>query len=283
MFPLTQFERSGLVFDVQDGGSPDGEPVVLLHGFPQDSTCWDAVAQGLQAAGLRTLVPDLRGYSPGARPRGRRAYGLGESADDLLALLDAAGLGAAHLVGHDWGGALAWYAAGRDWRRVRTLTVLSTPHPAAMRRAWISSTQGLKSWYMAFFQLPFLPEFYLSAGPARIARALERTGLPSKYAQHYSRRLAEPGAARAALGWYRAIPFSLFEPFERVAVPATYLWGRHDPFLGRAAAEATGRYVRGDYRFIELDGGHWLPETRADATVRAIIERVTSRECQEHN
>ncbi len=276
MLRLTRFARSGLVFDVRDGGPPDGEAVVLLHGFPQDSTCWDAVADGLHAAGLRTLAPDLRGYSPGARPPSRKAYALGQCADDLLALLDAAGLGWAHIVGHDWGGALAWHAAGRDPRRVRTLTVLSTPHPAAMRRAWLTSSQGFKSWYMAFFQLPFLPEWYLTFRPAFTMRSLERTGLPARYAEHYARRLAEPGAARAALGWYRAIPFALGETFERIALPATYVWGRNDPFLGRAAAEATARYVSGDYRFIESDAGHWLPETRPAETVTAIIERVVT-------
>jgi pimeloyl-ACP methyl ester carboxylesterase len=213
MPPLTRFQRSGLVFDVRDGGPPAGELVVLLHGFPQDSSCWDAVAAGLHAAGLRTLAPDLRGYSPGARPPGRRAYALGHSADDLLALLDAAGAPSAHLVGHDWGGALAWYAAGRDPGRVRTLTSLSTPHPQAMRRAWLSGRQALKSRYMAFFQLPLLPELCLTLSPPFVARSLERTGLPPAYAGHYARRLAERGAARAALGWYRAIPFTLRDRF----------------------------------------------------------------------
>jgi len=274
MIPLKQFERSGLVFDVRDGGSPDGEPVVLLHGFPQDSTSWDAVARGLAAAGLRTLAPDLRGYSPGARPQGRKAYCLGQCADDLLALLDAAGLESAHIVGHDWGGALAWYVAGRDPRRVRSLTVLSTPHPAAMRRAWVTSSQGLKSWYMVFFQLPVLPEFYLTASPARVAQSLESNGLPRDYAKRYARRLAEPDAARAALGWYRAIPFALGDSFQRTAVPTTYIWGRNDSFLGRAAAEATARYVTADYRFMESDGGHWLPETRSAETIATVLERV---------
>jgi pimeloyl-ACP methyl ester carboxylesterase len=125
--------------------------------------------------------------------------------------------------------------------------------------------------------LPFLPELYLSAKPALIARSLQRTGLPADYAEHYARRLAEPGAARAALGWYRAIPFALGESFERTAVPTTYIWGRDDPFLGRAAAEATAGYVSGDYRFIESDGGHWLPETRPAETINAILDRAMGR------
>jgi pimeloyl-ACP methyl ester carboxylesterase len=122
--------------------------------------------------------------------------------------------------------------------------------------------------------LPWLPELYLTARPALTARALERTGLPADYARHYAQRLAMPGAARAALGWYRAIPFSLRESFSLVEVPTTFIWGRGDPYLGRAAAEATASYVAGDYRFIELDAGHWLPETRSTEVVAAILERI---------
>ena len=109
---MDSFRRDGLTFDVRDAGPRDGEPVVLLHGFPQDSAAWDRVAPALHQHGLRTLAPDQRGYSPMARPRGRAHYRLRETVGDVLALLDAAGLESAHVVGHDWGGIVAWGLAG---------------------------------------------------------------------------------------------------------------------------------------------------------------------------
>ena len=121
---MDRFQRDGLTFDVVDGGPQDGEAVVLLHGFPQDSTAWNQVSPALHQAGLRTLAVDQRGYSPMARPRGRRRYTLRETTDDVLALLDAAGLDKAHVVGHDWGGMVAWALGAWHPDRVRTLTAL---------------------------------------------------------------------------------------------------------------------------------------------------------------
>ncbi len=272
--PLTTFSHDGLTFDVADTGPRDGEPFLLLHGFPQDHTSWDQVAPALHVAGRRTLAPDLRGYSAQARPDARRDYRLSRLAGDCLALMDAAGVERAHVLGHDWGGALAWVLAGRHRDRVATLTVCSTPHPAAMSRSFVRSTQGLRSWYMLFFQLPWLPERL--AGP-RLRQTLLRSGLPEASADRYADRMAEPGALTAALNWYRAMPFNLRESAPRSRVPTTYLWGTHDFALGRAAARATAAFVLGDYRFVELDDGHWLPETSPEQVATAALERAGSR------
>src|SRR5919199_5619450 len=175
-----------MVFDVRDGGPPDGEPVVLLHGFPQDSSAFDRLSPALHSAGLRTIAPDQRGYSPGARPGGRSAYRMREVVDDVLALLDAAGLSSAHVVGHDWGGIAAWALAARHPWRVRTLTALSVPHPAAMAQAMAHSDQALRSGYMAFFQLPAVPEAVLLAGGgALLRRSLRQGGLPGDVVDRY--------------------------------------------------------------------------------------------------
>ena len=171
---MDSFRRDGLTFDVRDAGPPDGEPVVLLHGFPQDAAAWDAVSPSLHQHGLRTLAPDQRGYSPMARPRGRKHYTLRETTGDVLALLDAAGLESAHVVGHDWGGMVAWALGAWHPDRVRTLTVLSVPHPAAMAKAMVTSTQALKSYYMGLFQLPLLPERLLLARGGKALRGIDR-------------------------------------------------------------------------------------------------------------
>src|SRR3954447_12607319 len=226
---VDSYRRDGLTFDVVDAGPEDGEPVVLLHGFPQDSTAWNSVAPALHQAGLRTLAPDQRGYSPMARPRGRGRYRLRETTADVLALLDSAGLKSAHVVGHDWGGIVAWALAAWHPDRVRTLTALSVPHPAAMQKAFVTSDQALRSLYMGMFQLPVLPERLLLAGDgAALRRMLQISGLSSELAEHYVRRMQEPGALSTALAWYRALPLDARNPVGTVRVPTLHVWSTRD-------------------------------------------------------
>jgi pimeloyl-ACP methyl ester carboxylesterase len=265
------FHRDGLVFDVTDEGPLDGDVVVLLHGFPTDRTCWGRVTAALNTAGLRTLAPDQRGYSPSARPAGRAAYRLEELVADVVALIDATGRKRVHLVGHDWGGSLAWLVAGNHPDRVATLTAVSTPHPGALARAWRSGTdQRRRSWYIAAFQVPHLPERALAA---RFHAVLARTGLPREDIARYAARLAHRDALAGPVDWYRAVRSSRVRA-HRVRVPAALVWGSSDPFLGRQAAELTREHVTGDYVFVELDAGHWLPETRADDVARVILQRA---------
>ncbi|SFT79431.1 Pimeloyl-ACP methyl ester carboxylesterase [Geodermatophilus amargosae] len=270
---MQRFERDGLVFDVRDGGPPDGEPVVLLHGWPQDSSAYDRMAPVLHGAGLRTLAPDQRGYSPGARPRGRSAYRVREVADDVLALLDAAGLGSAHVVGHDWGAVVGWALGAWHPERVRTLTALSVPHPAAMSRAVLTSAQGLRSAYVAAFQAPVLPERLLLAGNGRALRQLLlSSGLPADAAEHYVARMREPGALSSALAWYRALPFGARDRVGTVTVPTLHVWSTGDVALGRAATEATRDHVSGPYRLEVLEGvPHWIPEVAAERTAELVV------------
>ena len=275
---MDTFRRGDLVFDVRDAGSPDGEPVVLLHGFPQDSGAFDRLSPALHQSGLRTLAPDQRGYSPGARPAHRSDYRVRAAVEDVLALLDAAGLPSAHVVGHDWGGAVAWaLAAWHPWR-VRTLTVLSIPHPAAMAHAMVSSDQALRSSYMGFFQLPAVPErVLLAGGGALLRRMLTQSGLPEDLAGRYVTRMQEPGALTAALNWYRAIPFAARDRVGTVRVPTLHVWGDRDVALGRAAIEASSEFVAAPYRLEVLPGGtHWLPEQEAGPVAELLTAHVRS-------
>jgi pimeloyl-ACP methyl ester carboxylesterase len=268
---ITTFSRDGLRFDVADEGPVDGDVVVLLHGFPTDRTSWDRVAARLHEAGLRTLAPDQRGYSPGARPAGEDAYRLDELVADVLALIDASGRERVHLVGHDWGGALAWLVAGNHPTRIASLTVLSTPHPAAMSRAWRTGLdQKRRSWYMAAFQVPWVPERALAAG---FNSLMARSGLPLEDSRRYAARLAHADTLTGPINWDRAARHS-GGGAQRVEVPTTYVWGSRDAFLGRTAAELTREHVGADYELIELDAGHWLPETRDAESAAAILHRV---------
>ncbi|HST63663.1 MAG TPA: alpha/beta fold hydrolase, partial [Mycobacteriales bacterium] len=196
-----------LDLDVRVEGGPDGEVVVLLHGFPQHAGEWDEVWPALVEAGYRVVLPDQRGYSPGARPAGRAAYTTGELARDVLGVLDGLGVDRAHVVGHDWGGAVAWRLGADAPERLRTLTVVSTPHPRALVRSLVTSSQAARSWYMGFFQLPFLPETLLMArGGAFLRRSLRNGGLPADRVDHYVDGLHEPDCLSGALNWYRALP-----------------------------------------------------------------------------
>jgi pimeloyl-ACP methyl ester carboxylesterase len=272
-------ERDGVALDVRDEGPRGGEAVVLLHGFPQDSRCWAEVTPTLHRAGLRTLAPDQRGYSTEAGTRDVSAYRVSQLAGDVLAVLDAAGVLRAHVVGHDWGGAVAWYLGAHHPDRVDSLTVLSTPHPSALAHSMTRSLQPLRSWYTLAVQVPVLPELVLSR---TLRPALRLSGLPAHLADRYARRFAEPAALRGPLAWYRTAgrrpPWEVLDAFGAgsgaVAVPTTYVWGRRDPALGRVAAQATGDHVTGEYLFVELDAGHWLPELNPDEVAGAVLDRV---------
>ena len=266
--------RDGLVFDVADSGAGD-DVVVLLHGWPQDRHTWSQVAPLLGAGGLRVVTFDQRGYSPGALPRGRAAYRMSELVADVLALVDALGQTRVHLVGHDWGGSVAWAFAERHPERLLSLTVVSTPHHRAIAWALRHADQARRSWYMAFFQVPALPELVLRR---RLPAALRRSGLPEQDVQRYAARFRRPGMASGGLAWYRAIPLRRNASDDatasrRISTPTAYIWGRHDPALGRAAAERTRSQVAADYTFTELDAGHWLPETHPQEVAAVILER----------
>ena len=275
---MDSWQRSGLTFAVRDAGPASGPAVVCLHGFPQDAGAYDAVVPLLVAAGARVLVPDQRGYSPGARPTGRAPYRLAELVADVLALLDAAGLGTAHVVGHDWGGVVAWALAAAAPERVTGLTVLGTPHPAALRESLTRSTQALRSAYVAAFQVPRAPEALLSArGGAVLRAALGRSGLPPEQAGRYADRMLEPGALTAALAWYRALvlrPASPLDAVGPVRVATTLLHATRDPFFAPAAVRASGEHVRAPFERREVPVGHWVPELAPAAVARAVLDRL---------
>jgi pimeloyl-ACP methyl ester carboxylesterase len=269
---LPSYSRAGLVFDVRAGGPGGGVPVVLLHGWPGGAGTWSDVEPELHRLGFATLTPDQRGYSPGARPQGTRSYAMGELVDDVVALLDGAEAPVAHLVGHDWGGAVGWAMAASHPDRLASLTVLSTPHPRAMARSLRSSDQALRSAYVAGFQLPILPERLLLARRGAVLRTvLRRSGLSAERAEAYVARQLEPGALTASLAWYRALRVFGANPPGDITVPTRYVWSTRDTALGRRAAELTADHVRGPYHFEVLDGvSHWIPE-ECPALVASLV------------
>jgi pimeloyl-ACP methyl ester carboxylesterase len=275
---MERFTNAGLTFDLADGGPPDGPAVILLHGFPEDRSSWDGVTPLLQEAGLRTLAPDQRGYSPGASPTGRHEYRLSLLAGDVLALADQAGAETFHLVGHDWGAGLGWYVAAHHADRVRTFSALSVPHPRAFTGSMLHSTQLLHSWYMAFFQLPQVPERLLAMqGGKRFSDSLQRSGLNEAAAERYAARAVQPGALTGPINWYRALPSQTREQLGDVAVPTMLVWSDKDPFITRAAVDLCAQYVKAPYRLEVLPGvSHWIPEEEPARTAELLLSHFGS-------
>ncbi len=274
MSRLTEYSRGPLTFDVIDSGPEDGVPVVLLHGFPQRATSWGAVSEHLHSEGFRTYALDQRGYSPRARPRSRFGYRTTELVADVVELIDRIGQ-PVHVVGHDWGAIVAWGVAGKHPDLVRTLTTVSVPHPAAFMRSMLTSTQGLKSYYMAMFQLPFLPELLLRS--RRMARRFLRAGgMTPDMIEDYFAGIVDDGALRGGLGYYRSLPLSRPADISRkIRVPTTLVWSDGDAFLGRKGAETTDRWVQADYRFEVIEGAtHWLPDLNAEVLAGFITDRA---------
>lgn len=264
-----------LTFDVAVAGPDDGIPIVLLHGFPESAASWRPVTPRLVAAGLRVIAPNQRGYSPDARPERVEDYRFDRLVGDVVGLLDSYGLESAHLVGHDWGAAVAWQVAGTHPHRVRSLTAVSVPHPAAF--GWAlreDADQQRRSGYIGLLRQEGKAESVLLEDNSRRLRAMfGETNDPDLVEEHV-RLLSEPGALTAATNWYRAMVRE-FGDLPPVRVPTTYVWSTADPALGPAAAQRCAEFVDAPYRFVVLDGAnHWIPEEQPDALADAILARV---------
>jgi pimeloyl-ACP methyl ester carboxylesterase len=273
---LLQVDVGDLTFDVRADGPDDGRPVLLLHGFPETAASWTAVTPLLTEAGLRTYAVDQLGYSPGARPAEVEAYALPNLAQVTADLMTAMDVPRADVVGHDWGAGVGWALAAWHSDRVRSLTAVSVPHPAAFTAAWRADPeQQERSAYIRLFWQQGKAEEVLLADGARRLRRMFGDAVPAGAVDEYVAVLSAPGALTAALNWYRAMSSST--PVEPVAVPTTYVWSDGDVAIGRTAAEGCAEQVTGDFRFVELAGvSHWIPEQAPEALATAILDRVAS-------
>ena len=284
-----------MVFDALATGPEDGELVLLLHGFPQTGFSYRHQLRALGEAGYYAVAPDQRGYSPGARPEEIEAYGMVHLVGDVVRMAAALGRERFHLVGHDWGGAVAWATATYQPQRVLTLVVLSTPHFGAMSRALADpeSEQYRRSAYFEDFAAPDSELGFLADDAARLRDILAGTGSSPEEIDVYLERLGDRETMRAALNWYRALQASRAPPppaatgdggapratgapaGPRVAAPTLYIWGTEDVAFSRDAVEATAEYVGGPYALHEIEGaGHWLPEEEAETVTRLLLEHL---------
>ncbi|ADQ66509.1 hydrolase or acyltransferase of alpha/beta superfamily protein [Halogeometricum borinquense DSM 11551] len=262
----SQFVEVGNVeLHVVTAGPKDGEPVVLLHGFPEFWYAWHEFLGPLADEGYRVIVPDQRGYHLSDKPEAVDAYHPDELADDVLGLLDALDLSDAHLVGHDWGAFVAWWVGLHAPDRLRTLSVLNVPHPTAFRHALSNDwEQRLKSWYVLFFQLPKIPEALAKMGEYRtLCDLMRRSSQPGTFNEAdfdcYRAAWSRPGAYRSMVNWYRAIARANPRPkTERVGVPTLVLWGAKDAFLTRSLALQSVEYCENSHLVVLDDATHWI-------------------------
>jgi len=262
---ILHFSNAGVNLHAVAAGPKEAPVVVLLHGFPEFWYGWHRQIDPLARAGFRVIVPDQRGYNRSDKPQGIRAYSLAALTSDVIAIADTLGREQICLAGHDWGAAVAWSVALSHPERVAKLAILNVPHPSVMRRYLFSNPRQLRrSWYMFFFQLPFIPEALLAANNFRIGvSVLERSSRPGTFTPEdtaeYRKAWSQPGAIRAMLHWYRAaFRFRSHFADRMVRAPTLILWGQRDAFLLAEMAEESLRYcTNGDLiRFAEAS--HWL-------------------------
>jgi pimeloyl-ACP methyl ester carboxylesterase len=270
-----------LTFDALASGDPAaarrGRLVLFLHGFPETDESFRAILPVIAAAGYYAVAPDQRGYSPGARPTDVGDYNLLHLVGDTLSMATALGADRFHLVGHDWGGAVAWLTAALAPGRLSSMAALSTPHPDALAEAYDDPNGVQKSMlgYLQVVTIPGIQNVLLALGPGFFADALTLMGCPYDEAVSYASTIGTPDALGAALDWYRANPIPAAISLGPISVPTLYIWGSADFALSREAAEDTAQFVHAPYQFVALEGvNHFVPENAPGVVARLVLGQV---------
>ncbi len=263
-------------------GPKGGELVVLLHGFPECAKSWRLVQRALAARGYRVVAPDMRGYGGSDKPSGVSSYATPRLVGDVAGLVKALGAERAHIVGHDWGGVVAWWTAMLRPDVVDRLAIVNAPHPIGYAAAMRTPAQLKRGWYVFFFQLPWLPQWALGAGDyLAVRRLFARDGVAPGDIDACVESLRQPGVRSAAIGYYRAaVRAALFgngpKP-AKIERPTLVVWGERDRFLVPELAEPPRRWVPGA-RVVRLpDATHWAHIDAAEAVTRALVAHFTER------
>jgi pimeloyl-ACP methyl ester carboxylesterase len=277
-------ETNGIRLHAACAGPEDGPLVILLHGFPEFWYGWRHQIGPLAEAGYRVLAPDQRGYNKSDKPAGVASYALDRLVADVVGLIDATGRRTATVVGHDWGGVVAWWLALRHADRLERIVVLNAPHPEAYRRSLLRHPlQMLRSWYILAFQIPGLPEIGLRRRNWRaLERALRRTSRPGTFGaadfEHYRRAWSEPGAITAMIHWYRAglrahprLPEDV-----RIRVPTLLIWGAQDGFLDRRLARPSVDLCDDGRLGLIEEATHWVQHEEPGRVNRLLLDALAA-------
>ena len=263
------FHINGIALHVVLAGPVSGKPLVFLHGFPEFWFAWRLQIDHFVSSGYRLIIPDQRGYNLSDKPAGIASYSIDLLAKDVVGVLDNVTDSKAFVVGHDWGAAVTWYLAARYSDRIGRAAMLSIPHPRIFINNLIKNPAQLRrSWYLFFFQLPWLPEFVLRTRDwALLVRALRDTSPPGVFSdadlEQYKKSWAKKDALTAMLNWYRAAllrpsKFAIDPEASRVKVPALLIWGKNDQFAGEAMARESLQYCDDGHLEMFETAGHWV-------------------------
>jgi pimeloyl-ACP methyl ester carboxylesterase len=280
-FQTAPIETNGIKLHVVMAGPEEGQPVILLHGFPEFWYGWRKQVPALASAGYRVIVPDQRGYNLSDKPRGVRAYRLDALVRDIVGLVDALGYEKVNLIGHDWGAMVAWVLAIRHPERLHRLGILNVPHPAVIRNFLRRGDpeQLRRSWYVFALQIPWLPEHFLRKNDWRnMVRGMRGSGkihtFTNEDIREYKEAWSQPDALTAMINWYRAaawywpkLPKDL-----RVKVATLMIWGMKDAALSHRMARLSMDYCEdGKLVFFE-DATHWVQLDEAENVTNLLLE-----------
>ena len=278
----TLITTNGIQLHTVMAGPQSGPPVVLLHGFPETWRCWIRQLPALVSAGCRVIIPDQRGYNLSDKPEGIKNYRMSELTNDILGLIDALDYEKVNLVGHDWGGAVAWSLGMWKPERLHRLAILNSPHPAVIKRFLRRDLEQLRrSWYIFFFQLPWLPEAGMRAQDWRgMIKALKDSGKSNTFTDEdfrkYKESWSQPGAITAMINWYRAAArYQLTITDDGcVSVPTLMMWGMKDFALTHRLARPSMDYCEDGRLLFFPEATHWVQRDEADEVSRHLMELV---------
>ena len=277
---IVQQEANGMTFRCRVAGDPKGEPVVLLHGWPETSHMWIELLGRLASEGYYCIAPDQRGFSPEARPSKVRDYAITYLVGDVMALADSFGMKNFHLIGHDWGSAIGWAVVNSHSDRIRSWTAISIPHVRAFSDALrFDKEQKKKSQYMALFQWRGIPEWYLLRKDRELLRKTWKKSSAGEL-EEYLAVIGNKSALKATLAYYRANYKTLkkgkgADTYGDVTTPTLFIWGNKDIAVTRVAAEGTAQYMKGPYQFVELKAGHWLMQEAFEDCAKPILQHLS--------
>ena len=276
MHRIKQIKIGDLEFDCRVSGHESNELIILLHGFPETSYMWIKLMEKLSSLGFYCLAPDMRGYSQNACPRGVKNYTVNKLSEDILNIAKCLHADKFHLIGHDWGAGIGWNIVYQHPERIISWTALSVPHSRALGKAIkTDGEQKKKSRYIGWFLFPFIPEIILRRNNFEKFRKLWKHSSPEEL-DNYLAVFGRRPTLTAALNYYRAN----FRRGKRQAIggitaPTLFIWGKNDLAIGTAAVENNHKYMKGDYTFLPLDGGHWLVQTNYPEVEKAVVDHVT--------
>ena len=267
--------KKDLIFKCRVNGlNNSGSVVMLLHGFPETSKMWSKLIQFLSNNNHKVIAPDQRGYSPKARPLSLKEYKIDKLAQDVIDIANAFNFDKFHLVGHDWGSAIGWFLCAIYSKKIITYTPLSVPHLDAFGDAIKNDIiQKKKSFYLKWFRMKFLPEFYFKILNYKNLKSLWRSS-DKKEIDSYIKVFSQKNTLTTALNWYRANNFKGKRKIGKINVPILMIYGTKDMAIGEKAIDETKNYVDAPYRLLKIKASHWLIQDSFDLISNEILNHL---------